>query len=222
MPKLRDTMSATAPEEKKIDTATRILLAADKLFCDRGFDGVSMRDVAEEADVNKALVFYHHNSKEELFEKVLDRYYAAHRGMLESAAQEPGSAREKFHHVIDVYLDFIQGNTHYARLVMGILSGNSRHLHLIQRAHGPLLGWTRSILGEVAPDEGALAARHFFITISAAVVNYFTYTPAVESVWGEDPFSEDAIEERREHLHWIIDACLDQLVRQASEHTPET
>lgn len=204
----------TQPETDAPSTAERILLAADALFGERGFDGVSMRDIAEAAQVNKALVFYHHSSKEELFEKVLDRYYVAHRAMLDLAADHPGTVRERFHHVIDVYLDFTHQNEHYPRLVMNILSGSSRHLHFIQRSMSPLLDWTRHILADIAPAQGPLAARQFFVTISAAVINYFTYTPAVEPAWGADPFSDTAIEERRAHLHWLVDACMDQLQRQ--------
>jgi hypothetical protein len=30
-------------------------------------------------------------------------------------------------------------------------------------------------------------------------------------MWGEDPMSERALAERREHLHWMVDALLDRL-----------
>ena len=50
--------------QKPKKTPIRILEAADKLFSQIGFDGVSVNDVAVEARVNKASVFYHFGNKE--------------------------------------------------------------------------------------------------------------------------------------------------------------
>ena len=47
-------------------TAAKIFLAAERQFAERGFDGVSVRDIVEEAEVNLAAVSYHFGSKTEL------------------------------------------------------------------------------------------------------------------------------------------------------------
>ncbi len=52
-------------------TRTRILEAAEKLFADRGFHGVTVREIAREADVDPALANYHFGSKEQLFSSAL-------------------------------------------------------------------------------------------------------------------------------------------------------
>jgi AcrR family transcriptional regulator len=44
----------------------RLFLAAEKLFAERGFDGVSVRDIIQAADVNLAAVSYYFGSKSEL------------------------------------------------------------------------------------------------------------------------------------------------------------
>jgi AcrR family transcriptional regulator len=55
------------------DTRRRILDAAEKLFADRGFHGVSVREIAREAGVDVALVSYHCGRKHDLFETVFLR-----------------------------------------------------------------------------------------------------------------------------------------------------
>jgi len=189
-----------------IPRASQILTAADALFAERGFDGVSMRDVAERAGVKKALVFYHHQNKERLFDQVLERYYAAHAQALRSAFQVEGSPQDRFHHVIDRYLDFIEANQRYAKLVQREVCG--AHPQRVQRGLEPLMSWVESALSEVAPSQGPLAARHLFVTLSGAVINYFTYAAALSPAWGSDPLSEHAIRERRAHLHWLVDCLL--------------
>ncbi|KUK92751.1 MAG: Transcriptional regulator, TetR family [Thermotogales bacterium 46_20] len=54
----------------RISTRNRILRAARKAFAERGRDGVSMSEIAREAGVQKALIYYYFPSKEDLFYEV--------------------------------------------------------------------------------------------------------------------------------------------------------
>lgn len=49
------------------DTKEKVLETAHSLFEQRGFDGVSMRDIASEAKVNKGLLHYYFKSKHAIF-----------------------------------------------------------------------------------------------------------------------------------------------------------
>ncbi|MBI2375988.1 MAG: TetR/AcrR family transcriptional regulator [Deltaproteobacteria bacterium] len=198
------------------DTSSRIYEAADELFCLRGYDGVSVGDIAALAGVQKPLVFYHHGTKEALFEKILVRYYEAHRAALEAAYREEGEPRARLHGLMDAYFDFISKNRRYAALVQQQVSNPETH-PLIQKHLEPLFGWIEEVLLRVTPNEGPLAARQFFVTFSGMVINYFTYAPFFARAWGDDPLSARALEERREHLHWLIDRLLDGLERGARE-----
>jgi len=51
----------------------RILDAAEQLFAQRGFHGVSLRDITQSAGVDVALVGYHFGGKRELFTAVFER-----------------------------------------------------------------------------------------------------------------------------------------------------
>ena len=51
----------------------RILDAAERLFAQRGFYGVSLRDITQAAGVDVALVGYHFGGKRELFAAVFER-----------------------------------------------------------------------------------------------------------------------------------------------------
>jgi len=193
-------------------SAKKILKAAVELLGELGYDGVSARDIAERAGVKKALVFYHFGSKEGLFEKVLDRYYADHRTALRSAMEGEGSRREQLHRVIDAYLDFIRDNRRYPRLIQRlVVSGDEARGEQIQRQLRPLFEWTEAALAGLTPDTGPLAARHFFVTFSGMVINFFTYAPVLSPFWGEDPLSDAGIAERRAHLHWMVEGILDRL-----------
>ena len=65
-----------AAQQKKVRTIARrdrILDAAERLFAQRGFHGVSIRDITGTAGVDVALANYHFGSKQGLLEAVFER-----------------------------------------------------------------------------------------------------------------------------------------------------
>jgi AcrR family transcriptional regulator len=55
------------------DTPTRLLDVAERMFAERGFNGVSLREIVNDAEANIAAVHYHFGSKELLFQRVFAR-----------------------------------------------------------------------------------------------------------------------------------------------------
>lgn len=74
------------PEKPEGDTPTRdrLLAAALSLFAAHGFEGVSMRDVEREAEVNRGLAAYHFRNKEGLWRAAVDVLIARWSKELES------------------------------------------------------------------------------------------------------------------------------------------
>src|ERR1700744_2236310 len=71
----------------------RVLQAAAWLFAFEGFHGVSMRDIAKEADVGLPLVVYHFETKLNLYKSIFDEHkhlFAERLEELRSATAEPG------------------------------------------------------------------------------------------------------------------------------------
>lgn len=64
---------ATANTEKDSGTRERIFREAERLFAERGFDRVSMRDLTLAAGVNLAAVNYHYGSKDGLLLAIFRR-----------------------------------------------------------------------------------------------------------------------------------------------------
>ncbi|QNF34393.1 TetR/AcrR family transcriptional regulator [Adhaeribacter swui] len=82
------------PEEKLKE-------AAKKIFLEKGFDGTTTRDIAQEAGMNGALLNYYFRSKEKLFSLVFNELFELNfRGMLQIMNQ-PISLKEKIISLID-------------------------------------------------------------------------------------------------------------------------
>lgn len=77
-------------------TRTAIITAAERLYAERGFADVTMRDIVAAADVNLAAVNYHFGSKDELIaELFVTRSVATNRERLHElkALEEAGGGR---------------------------------------------------------------------------------------------------------------------------------
>jgi AcrR family transcriptional regulator len=84
-----------AATEPPPDRKLAILLAAEKLFAQRGYHGVSIRDIADEAKVQVALVGYYYGLKHELFYAIFERWNSTieeRLAALRSVSHDPAKA----------------------------------------------------------------------------------------------------------------------------------
>jgi len=194
------------------ETPARILEAADELFAARGYDAVSVRDIAQRAEVNKALVFYHFENKAALFERVVESYYGAHADALAAGMPADGDLRARLHALLDSYLDFVEGNRRYFQLVQREIAEGSERLALVRHGLHLLYERVAEILGDALPDRGPLDVRQFFVDFSGLVNTYYVYAPVLDEMWRGDPLSDANRNTRREHLHWMVDTVLERLL----------
>ena len=73
MGKVKDTVaSGQNTQDDKVSTKDRILYASIDLFSQKGYDGVSMRDIAAAVDIKGSSIYKHYTSKQEIFECILN------------------------------------------------------------------------------------------------------------------------------------------------------
>ncbi|CAN7658392.1 CerR family C-terminal domain-containing protein [Caballeronia sp. LjRoot34] len=61
-----------AKSTRDTEKRDRAILAAEKLFAQEGYHGVSMRDIAKEADVGLPLIVYHFETKLNLYREIFE------------------------------------------------------------------------------------------------------------------------------------------------------
>ena len=83
-----------------------IINAATKLFAEKGFDGASVRDIAQAAEVNVAMISYYFGSKEKLMEAVFEEKTNNIRLKVEKLLNDDElSHLQKVNVLIDDYVD---------------------------------------------------------------------------------------------------------------------
>lgn len=101
------------------DKQVQIMEAAEKLFAARGFDGTSVRDIAEVAGVNLAMISYYFGSKEKLFEAMFAYRSEFFKLQLESMLQNKElTPIEKINLLIDQYVNKLTNQQCFHRIMV--------------------------------------------------------------------------------------------------------
>ena len=192
-----------------------ILQAADSLFGELGFDAASTREIAQRSGVNKALIHYHFGSKEALFEHVLDRYYERLNQVLSKALEGQGTVRQRITTLVDAYIDFLSQNRNFSKIVQRESSGG-RHIERIRAHLLPMFQNGVELIQASFPAarSGHLTAHHLLVSLYGMIVSYFTYSPVLEHLMGQDPLSRRNLGERKKHIHTMINLILDRIEAQ--------
>lgn len=93
-------------KETRPATRARILKIAGILFSQRGYFGVSMSQIAKEMEITKAALYYHFDSKEELYLTILKNTFSSLSVVLEKAFSSAKTPFAKLFNVIEAYLIF--------------------------------------------------------------------------------------------------------------------
>jgi AcrR family transcriptional regulator len=112
--------SIAGSEPRALESRDEILKAATTLFATHGFHETSMAEVAREAKVSKALIFWHFKTKEELFFAVLGRLLEPY---VIDFTEEAGALDEKAQilKLLEDYLLFVHGNASSIRFFVAQL-----------------------------------------------------------------------------------------------------
>jgi AcrR family transcriptional regulator len=112
--------------EKQIE----ILLVAEKLFAEIGFDGTSIRDIAKEANINIAMISYYFGSKEKLLEALILYRISGMNLDLETLYLESISPTQKIEKLIAYYISIINSNRCMYQILHFELSSKKREINI--------------------------------------------------------------------------------------------
>jgi AcrR family transcriptional regulator len=175
----------TARDQQRDAQRDRIVAAALALFGSRGFDAVTMAEVAEEAGVARATVFNHFGSKRALVEAIIEGVLAYWAGMLERALVDettptPTLVRALFDHMgagIEQFHGFYRGVfREIVKIQIGLEEGGAA-AHARERALERLerllaRGQER---GELASEIGAADLACAFDSLANGTITHWLY-----------------------------------------------
>ena len=136
-------------------TRDRILSTAARLFSQKGYEHTPLSHVAREAQVSKALILWHFDSKEDLFRAALGRtlepYYI---DVGDLASLDEGAQITR---LIDLYVKFVRDNGYSVRFIVDLIVRQSGPDEVMSQVN-ELYSLFRDMLAE-AIERGRAAGR---------------------------------------------------------------
>jgi len=184
----------------------RILKAADRVFGEMGFDGATVRKIADISKTHKALIHYHFSSKEGLFESVLDKYFEELSKDLHGTLISDSPLSDRITRMFDRYIDFLEKNRNFVHIIHREINGGKQMKRVI--AHMiPLFQFVLQGIREAYPKTraGDLSAEHLLVSGYGMIITYFTCSGIVERLIGSNPMSPKNLQGRKKHLYRMFD-----------------
>lgn len=157
-------------------TKNAIFEVAIKEFSMNGYNKTTMDSIAEKAGVAKGTLYYHFNSKEEIFNYIIEEGMSRLSYRVEEAVKGQKNFYSKFKILCEVQLMMVYENKEFFKVVMSQLWGQeSRQLELrkaLKDYFSQLERYIKEAIAEKAIRGGnaALMAYSLFGTICAAAI----------------------------------------------------
>ncbi len=164
-------------QQRSTVTRTRILDAARDLFLARSFAEVTIDQVAAAADTTKGGVYYHFESKEDLYMAMLLRDLEEKKELFRQAVEMEGSCRQRLHRLTLDYFRLPRGKREAITLLrrdVNLFTGEAR-TRLVRAYQRALPGQVEAILcagidaGEIAPCDARLLSWSFVALVEVSL-----------------------------------------------------
>ena len=109
---------------------TQILLVAETLFAEKGFDGTSIRNIAKVAKINIAMVSYYFRSKERLLESLIFYRTKDLKIQIENLLVEDLDPIDKINKLIEIYINRINSNKGIFRILHFEMATKKKELNI--------------------------------------------------------------------------------------------
>jgi AcrR family transcriptional regulator len=186
------------------DTESQILDAAKKIFVQKGFAGARMQEIADEANINKAMLHYYFRNKESLFERILENAIDAVFPKLVESLMTEGTVIQKLERLVNSYIDVILENSYLPMFLLHEISQNrmgmidkmkskmEQHHVLAQFSKQVLEEQARGILKPIMP-------QHILLTVMSLIIFPFMAKPVFLKMLDiPKPLFNQMMEERKE------------------------
>lgn len=188
-------------------TRTGIVQAATTLFSERGFEGVSVRDIEKAANVHRGLVAYHFDGKESLWKLVADEAFSMMREelMLRQDVMQDMSPRVRLAFIIRFYVRFFSQHPEISRLMSQEARQDSwRIKYLVSKHIKPASLLLKDRVAEALGLDQQAFIHWYYIMVSASST-IFTFAPECELLFGVDSRDEDQV---KAHADMLVNMML--------------
>jgi AcrR family transcriptional regulator len=158
--------------ERRRARERRIVDVTRELLDERGMEGVQVDRIARRVGINKALIYRHFASKEELFALTITRYLAEIEALLGELDEESSEPRERLRRGFESFADYGIGHPAFLDCAVSLLRQPAEELRAqvsdgvwlrLGRGIAACTGWLADVLRELGVGEPDLRANALYL-----------------------------------------------------------
>ncbi|WP_297795627.1 TetR/AcrR family transcriptional regulator [uncultured Eudoraea sp.] len=178
-----------------------ILEAAKRVFQNKGMDGARMQEIADEANINKAMLHYYYRSKQQLFEAVFNTAFALLAPQLNAILNDDSSVEVKIRNFTKNYISFISRHPYLPTFIIQELNRNPNFVLKMKDKKGfpNIEKFKKQIALEI--QQGTLKpvkGEQLFINIMALNIFPFVASPLIKAFVNiDDKAFKQLVEDRK-------------------------
>lgn len=197
----------------EVNTEQKILIAAEEVFHQKGYDGARMQEIAEEAGINKGLLHYYFKTKDKLFEAIFS--VALHKmiSKISSIVELDISLEAKIDMMVEQYMAVLIRHQNLPRFVLNELNKNSDQFvarHIDKDAKRAFEKFVTTVQKEIdRKNIKPIDARHLMLNIISLIIFPFVGRPMAQGIFGMDNIEfQKLLLERKEHVKGFLKDAL--------------
>ncbi len=111
---------------EKESTKAKIFMEAARLFAEKGFNGVSMRELSEQTGVSKPTIYYYFGSKEDIYIELVNAGLHYHQDMFNKLLEMDIPIKEKISKVLKIRFQQALEYPEFAKFFMSLYTSTVR------------------------------------------------------------------------------------------------
>lgn len=200
-------------EERQRDadrSQSTILAAARDEFAEWGLGGARVDRIAERAGLNKRLIYYYFEDKEQLFQAVLEQAYRDIREQERNLHLLDLSPPAAVRRLVEFTWDYYLAHPEFLTLLNSANLHKGRHLESSQNAralNSPLIATLGEILERGRREgsfRGGVDPVQLYVSIAGLAYFYLSNNHTLSAIFGRDLMAPKARAERLSHMSDVI------------------
>ena len=191
-------------------TRNAILVAAESLFAERGFEATRLEDIAEQVGIRRASIVYYFKDKREVYDAMLAEVLGGlHDALRDALTPKHPKPLDRVESIVAAWADYVGGRPTTARLMLREIANATPDVESATWRHaGPIAELVRREFTEnqeiAEAGFGKQNPIHVASTVVGATVFYLAAMPRVLVGSGFDPTTRENLDAHREELTRVV------------------
>lgn len=198
--------------EETLDTAAKILRAAEEEFMEKGYGNAKMMSIAARAGVSHSMLHYYYRSKEKLFQMVFDEKAQLIVGILEGIHGKGFDLKDVIAQFVRNQFNLLMENDRFVWFIINELIHNEENMtkviDIVKSKLSDYLLWFNDVLTKEIESGRirSISGRSLIMNIISLNASSFLCIPVLKKLEPEMDINECLINRREENVEFIWNA----------------